>query len=110
MGRHGLCRLEARNGRTGTRRRKWPSASPKSPSMSKRAWVQASATRSARAPCTLFNEKGQDTLFRLHGTPEWASIGTAASSGCIRLMNQDVIDLYSRVRPGKTTSKVIVIQ
>ena len=27
----------------------------------------------------LYNEKGQDTLFRLHGTPEWASIGTAAS-------------------------------
>ncbi len=57
----------------------------------------------------LFNEKGQDTLFRLHGTPEWQSIGTAASSGCIRLINQDVIDLYSRVRPGHQT-KVIVIQ
>ncbi|KKX26584.1 L,D-transpeptidase [Rhizobium sp. LC145] len=57
----------------------------------------------------LFNEKGQDTLFRLHGTPEWASIGTAASSGCIRLMNQDVIDLYNRVRPGRGT-KVVVIQ
>ncbi|SIR29592.1 Lipoprotein-anchoring transpeptidase ErfK/SrfK [Rhizobium sp. RU35A] len=57
----------------------------------------------------LFNEKGQDTLFRLHGTPEWASIGTAASSGCIRLMNQDVIDLYNRVRPGRET-KVVVIQ
>jgi lipoprotein-anchoring transpeptidase ErfK/SrfK len=57
----------------------------------------------------LFNDKGQDTLFRLHGTPEWASIGTAASSGCIRLMNQDVIDLYSRVRPGRN-SKVIVLQ
>lgn len=57
----------------------------------------------------LFNEKGQDTLFRLHGTPEWASIGTAASSGCIRLMNQDVMDLYNRVRPGRS-SKVIVIQ
>ena len=57
----------------------------------------------------LFNEKGQDTLFRLHGTPEWASIGTAASSGCIRLMNQDVIDLYNRVRPGRNT-KVVVIQ
>lgn len=57
----------------------------------------------------LFNEKGQDTLFRLHGTPEWASIGTAASSGCIRLMNQDVIDLYKRVRPGRS-SKVVVIQ
>ncbi len=57
----------------------------------------------------LFNEKGQDTLFRLHGTPDWASIGTAASSGCIRLMNQDVIDLYDRVRPGRS-AKVVVIQ
>lgn len=57
----------------------------------------------------LFNEKGQDTLFRLHGTPEWSSIGTAASSGCIRLMNQDIIDLYDRVRPGKT-ARVVVIQ
>ena len=57
----------------------------------------------------LYNEKGQDTLFRLHGTQEWASIGTAASSGCIRLMNQDVIDLYNRVLPGHST-KVVVIQ
>lgn len=57
----------------------------------------------------LFNDKGQDTLFRLHGTPEWASIGTAASSGCIRLMNQDVMDLYNRVKPGRS-AKVIVQQ
>ncbi len=49
---------------------------------------------------------GEDTLYRLHGTPKWDSIGTAASSGCIRLMNQDVIDLYDRVRTG---SKVVVI-
>ena len=42
-------------------------------------------------------QNGKDTLFRLHGTPEWWTIGTAASSGCIRLMNQDIIDLYSRV-------------
>ncbi|MGQ3277173.1 MAG: L,D-transpeptidase, partial [Shinella sp.] len=55
----------------------------------------------------LFNEKGQDTLFRLHGTPEWASIGTAASSGCIRLMNQDIIDLYKRVRPGQGARVVV---
>ena len=54
----------------------------------------------------LFNEKGQDTLFRLHGTPEWSSIGTAASSGCIRLINQDVIDLYSRVPVG---TEVVVL-
>lgn len=57
----------------------------------------------------LFNDKGQDTLFRVHGTPDWASIGTAASSGCIRMMNQDIIDLYNRVRPGKG-SRVVVQQ
>ena len=55
----------------------------------------------------LFNEQGKDTLFRLHGTPEWASIGTAASSGCIRLMNQDIIDLFKRVRPGKGARVVV---
>jgi len=40
---------------------------------------------------------GQDTLYRLHGNPDWRSIGKAVSSGCVRLLNQDVIDLYSRV-------------
>lgn len=39
----------------------------------------------------------QDTLYRLHGSPEWRSIGKATSSGCVRLVNQDVIDLYTRV-------------
>jgi lipoprotein-anchoring transpeptidase ErfK/SrfK len=43
---------------------------------------------------------GRDTLFRVHGSPEWWSIGTAVSSGCVRMINQDVIDLYSRVPPG----------
>lgn len=51
-------------------------------------------------------QDGKDTLYRLHGTPQWASIGTAASSGCIRLMNQDVIDLYNRVPNG---AKVVVL-
>ena len=40
---------------------------------------------------------GKDTLYRLHGSPEWASIGKSVSSGCVRLINQDVIDLYDRV-------------
>ncbi len=44
----------------------------------------------------IFQNK-QDTLYRLHGTPEWQSIGKAVSSGCVRLINQDVIDLYKRV-------------
>jgi lipoprotein-anchoring transpeptidase ErfK/SrfK/outer membrane murein-binding lipoprotein Lpp len=53
------------------------------------------------------HQGGQDTLYRLHGSPEWNSIGTAASSGCIRLINQDVIDLYARVRNG---AKIVVKQ
>jgi lipoprotein-anchoring transpeptidase ErfK/SrfK len=42
-------------------------------------------------------QNDQDTLYRLHGTPDWKSIGKASSSGCVRLVNQDVIDLYERV-------------
>ncbi|MDI7860671.1 L,D-transpeptidase [Rhizobiaceae bacterium n13] len=42
-------------------------------------------------------QNGKDTLYRLHGSPEWKSIGKAVSSGCVRLVNQDVIDLYQRV-------------
>ncbi|WP_223477151.1 L,D-transpeptidase family protein [Oricola indica] len=42
----------------------------------------------------------KDTLYRLHGSPEWNSIGKSVSSGCVRLMNQDIIDLYSRVPKG----------
>lgn len=49
---------------------------------------------------------GKDTLYRLHGTPEVSSIGRAVSSGCVRLVNQDIIDLYTRVRPG---SAIVVI-
>lgn len=47
---------------------------------------------------------GKDTMYRLHGTPEWDSIGKNASSGCVRMLNQDVIDLYDRV-----TGKVPII-
>ncbi|MFZ2101556.1 MAG: L,D-transpeptidase [Oricola sp.] len=47
---------------------------------------------------------GKDTQYRLHGSPEWNSIGKSVSSGCVRLMNQDVIDLYSRVPVGTSVS------
>jgi lipoprotein-anchoring transpeptidase ErfK/SrfK len=42
-------------------------------------------------------QDGRDTLYRIHGSPEWWSIGTSVSSGCVRMINQDVIDLYDRV-------------
>ena len=51
-------------------------------------------------------KNGNDTLFRIHGTTEPYTIGTSVSSGCIRLMNQDIIDLYARVPVG---AKVVVI-
>ncbi len=45
---------------------------------------------------------GKDTLYRIHGTNQPEYIGQAISSGCIRMTNEDVIDLYSRVRMGAT--------
>ena len=48
----------------------------------------------------------KDTLFRIHGTLEPHSIGTNASSGCIRMINQDAIDLYRRVTEG---TRVVVL-
>jgi len=50
----------------------------------------------------------QDTGFRVHGSPEWWTIGTQASSGCVRMMNQDVIDLYNRVRASPTKTPIVV--
>jgi lipoprotein-anchoring transpeptidase ErfK/SrfK len=49
---------------------------------------------------------GRDTMYRLHGTNQPRSIGKAVSSGCIRLFNQDIIDLYDRVKPG---AKIVVL-
>ena len=49
---------------------------------------------------------GRDTYYRLHGTVEPWTIGTMVSSGCVRLMNQDIIDLYRRVPQG---SRVVVL-
>jgi lipoprotein-anchoring transpeptidase ErfK/SrfK len=47
------------------------------------------------------------TLFRIHGSNEPETIGTAVSSGCFRLTNEDVIDLYGRVNVG---ARVIVLR
>ena len=50
-------------------------------------------------------QNGRDTLYRIHGTNEPETIGHDVSSGCIRMLNLDVIDLYSR---GAVGAKVIV--
>lgn len=48
---------------------------------------------------------GRDTYYRVHGTNDPASIGRAVSAGCIRMLNQDVIDLHARVKEG---AKIVV--
>ena len=47
------------------------------------------------------------TLYRIHGSNEPETIGHAVSSGCIRMLNEDVVDLYERVRVG---TKVVVLR
>jgi len=49
---------------------------------------------------------GQDEGIRIHGTPEWRSIGRRASQGCFRMLQHDVIDLHERV--GRGTRVVVV--
>jgi lipoprotein-anchoring transpeptidase ErfK/SrfK len=49
---------------------------------------------------------GADTLYRIHGTNDPSSIGKAMSSGCIRMLNQDVAELYDRVQ---VNSRVVVL-
>jgi lipoprotein-anchoring transpeptidase ErfK/SrfK len=49
-------------------------------------------------------QNNKDTLFRIHGTNEPDTIGHAVSSGCIRMLNADVVDLYSRVPVGSSVS------
>src|SRR5262249_56407481 len=51
-------------------------------------------------------QDNKDTLFRIHGTNEPWTIGRSVSSGCIRMLNQDAIDLYERAPVG---AKVVVL-
>ncbi len=93
-------------------KREWPTWTPPSamikrqPELAKFAGgMQPGITNPLGARALYLFNKGGDSGYRLHGTPEWASIGKAMSSGCIRLMNQDIIDLYNRADVG---AKVIV--
>ena len=45
-------------------------------------------------------QNGQDILFHIHGTNEPWSIGEQVSSGCVRMLNEDIFDLYNRVKTG----------
>ena len=76
------------------------------PSWIRSIWASISTAKNPLGARALYLYKdGRDSMFRLHGTPEWWTIGTNVSSGCIRLINQDIIDLYNRAEVG---AKVIV--
>ncbi|RUX97094.1 MULTISPECIES: L,D-transpeptidase [unclassified Mesorhizobium] len=94
-------------------KRKWPTWTPPSTMISRdpklEKWRQGmppgiSNPLGSRA-LYIFKD-GVDTLYRIHGSPDWKSIGKSASSGCVRMFNQDVMDLYDRV-PSKTPLLVI---
>jgi lipoprotein-anchoring transpeptidase ErfK/SrfK len=68
--------------------------------------MEGGATNPLGARALYLFKNGQDTRYRIHGTTEPESIGRAVSSGCIRMMNQDVIDLYGRVPLG---AKIVVL-
>jgi lipoprotein-anchoring transpeptidase ErfK/SrfK len=87
--------------------KKWPTWTPpaemiqREPELAKWADGQPPGLANALGARALYIfQNGQDTLYRLHGTGEVWSIGRAVSSGCVRLLHQDVIDLYNRVPNG----------
>ncbi|AZO63552.1 MAG: L,D-transpeptidase [Mesorhizobium sp.] len=91
-------------------KQKWPKWTPPDEMIARQPELAKYSADNGGMPGGLTNPLGaralylfqgnQDTLYRLHGSPEWNSIGKSVSSGCVRLINQDIIDLYDRV-PGK---------
>jgi len=108
----GVGRLEALNFRGSAiigRKAEWPTWTPTESMMQSLPRYRAYAdgmpggAENPLGPRALYLYRGnEDTHFRLHGTTEPQSIGKAVSSGCIRLFNQDIIDLYKRVPIGAT--------
>ncbi len=96
-------------------KQKWPKWTPPDEMVARQPELTQYSAKNGGMPGGLKNPLGaralylfqgnQDTLYRLHGSPEWWSIGKSVSSGCVRLINQDIIDLYDRV---PTKSPVIV--
>ncbi len=94
-------------------KRKWPTWTPPAEMMARQpetrefaGGMPPSLSNPLGARALYLYDNGVDTLYRIHGTNEPRSIGKAVSSGCIRMFNQDVIDLYNRVPVG---AKVVVI-
>ncbi len=110
--RYGVTVGDEAYGWTGTsriaRKAEWPDWTP--PAEMKARWPHVQFTKGGPnnplgARALYLYEGNKDTLYRIHGTNEPEKIGQAVSSGCIRMRNIDVIDLYNRVA---LNTKVIV--
>lgn len=95
-------------------KRKWPAWTPpasmidREPHLEKyRNGMKPGLDNPLGARALYIHENGVDTLYRVHGTNEPRSIGRSMSSGCIRMINQDVIHLYEQVR---TPAPILVLQ
>lgn len=91
------------------RKAEWPSWNPSAEM--RRRWphvhsMEGGPMNPLGARALYLYQGDRDTLYRIHGTNEPESIGRAASSGCIRMRNIDIVDLYGRVGPN---AKVIVM-
>jgi lipoprotein-anchoring transpeptidase ErfK/SrfK len=81
-------------------KREWPDWTPPSQMLQRRPDLPRHMAGGTDNPLGARAMYLGSSLYRIHGSNEPDSIGQAASSGCIRLTNEDVIDLYSRVRIG----------
>ena len=89
-----------------SRKAEWPDWTPPSQMMLRRPDLPAHMAGGPENPLGARAMYLGSSLYRIHGTNEPWSIGQNVSSGCIRMMNDDVIDLYGRVGVG---TKVIVM-
>ena len=86
-----------RNGRIGSRRRRSGRVSART-----RPRIAGGPANPLGARALYLYAGNKDTLYRIHGTNQPEYIGQAISSGCIRMTNEDVIDLFDRVKQGAT--------
>lgn len=87
-------------------KREWPDWTPPSEMLQRRPDLPRHMTGGPENPLGARAMYLGNTLYRIHGSNEPWTIGTQVSSGCIRMRNEDVIDLYNRVKVG---TKVVVI-
>jgi lipoprotein-anchoring transpeptidase ErfK/SrfK len=89
-----------------TNKREWPDWTPPDDMLKRRPDLPRHMEGGPENPLGARAMYLGSTLYRIHGSNEPWTIGTAVSSGCIRMRNEDVIDLYERVKVG---AKVVVI-